>query len=643
MEYWEFLLQKEGDQAWLPLEASEVEILEGRYRLMVHTSQLGVPVNIRISQKLTTATGRRVLKRRGTTNQNGLMVIMPFTWLREGIWEIHCAVATEAESCQSPEPCDSDAGDLTQQYAVQLHILSQESTPEDDWITDPWTNESLPADTSWEGLSEASLAIAFESIDQALAETVGDQDAQAARGLVLSSQYCVELAQSALMARQGALTVVGQVMAAPEMTFPNPAIVALRLIDPQTGQTLTIRQQSVERPCSFAIPISLPTGLTTRLLLGEVALVTPQTQVLAVQRFTVTVDLSSLIDAIANQAEDFDDFDIVFPDAEPGEPEDETSLVFNPVPPPRAVPILLPREGETLPPKIYYPSPHEITAHEPALPPLRRSARIQPIQPGPASESEADAATDDPATKDPSTPNTPQLPAFALKPPRAKAPPRQARPETVEVPPIQDSPAPEPDAFQNLNLQERFWLRLNALAVENHQAALERQVALQSEMNVAAAASPDIEPTAPAEPFASEVVVYEEDEDALEAASTPSEPEGNAQADPVSPPTPIIDLSAGELVAGSPLPLTLRVPIHFNRIYLKLWITDPQTRTLADPPRQLMHLSPDGYGNLSTAVQLTVPEGCLEAQIEAISVDMVTHQESYKASIRRPVVPADVK
>jgi hypothetical protein len=32
-EDWAFLLQQEGDRAWLPLESPDVEVLEGRYRL----------------------------------------------------------------------------------------------------------------------------------------------------------------------------------------------------------------------------------------------------------------------------------------------------------------------------------------------------------------------------------------------------------------------------------------------------------------------------------------------------------------------------------------------------------------------------------------------------------------------------------
>ncbi|HEY9762602.1 MAG TPA: hypothetical protein V6D07_08760, partial [Trichocoleus sp.] len=108
------------------------------------------------------------------------------------------------------------------------------------------------------------------------------------------------------------------------------------------------------------------------------------------------------------------------------------------------------------------------------------------------------------------------------------------------------------------------------------------------------------------------------------------------------PPTPLLELPEGELTAGERVSVTLRVPFHPNRLYLKIWITDPQTRTLADEPRQVTHLIPDGHGNLEGALQLTVPFGCLEAWFEAISVDMVTQQESYKAITSRSVIPEEV-
>jgi hypothetical protein len=103
---------------------------------------------------------------------------------------------------------------------------------------------------------------------------------------------------------------------------------------------------------------------------------------------------------------------------------------------------------------------------------------------------------------------------------------------------------------------------------------------------------------------------------------------------------PNLELPEGDLTAGEPVVATLRVPFHLNRLYIKVWITDPQTRTLADEPRQLLNLLPNGQGQLEGSLQLTVPLGCLEAWFEAIAIDMVTQQESYKTSVSRAITPA---
>ena len=49
MKKLEFLLQKEGDRAWLPLETPDVEILEGRYRVVARVPHPNTDIEIRVS------------------------------------------------------------------------------------------------------------------------------------------------------------------------------------------------------------------------------------------------------------------------------------------------------------------------------------------------------------------------------------------------------------------------------------------------------------------------------------------------------------------------------------------------------------------------------------------------------------------
>ena len=92
MRYWEFLIQQEGDQTWLPLETRQVEILEGRYRMAAHTSYDDTSVEVRVSQLLLDEMPprRRVRKRKSLTNDSGLLAIFPFMQLSPGRWEIDC-------------------------------------------------------------------------------------------------------------------------------------------------------------------------------------------------------------------------------------------------------------------------------------------------------------------------------------------------------------------------------------------------------------------------------------------------------------------------------------------------------------------------------------------------------------------------
>jgi hypothetical protein len=93
MEYWEFLLQKEGDRSWLPLKTPRSKIKEGRYRVAAHSNRPNTDVEIRLTHQ---EIGKGMQQRRSATrshrtNAEGLMVVLPFTYLKPGIWELRCS------------------------------------------------------------------------------------------------------------------------------------------------------------------------------------------------------------------------------------------------------------------------------------------------------------------------------------------------------------------------------------------------------------------------------------------------------------------------------------------------------------------------------------------------------------------------
>ncbi|HIK44171.1 MAG TPA: hypothetical protein IGR64_04705 [Leptolyngbyaceae cyanobacterium M65_K2018_010] len=738
MEYWEFLLQQEGDQSWLPLDTAQVEILEGRYRIMAHTSQTNIPVQVQISQRLLDQDPpkRRTLRRHGQTNEEGLMVVMPFTRLGAGTWDIHClGPAPEAATGPVPQPAWA--------YSIQLQVLPVGSGEEEGWFADEGLAQSETlseavgdraagagsppieeARAAWSHLDLSQLGAALDRV-----QTSPDRGGQA-------SVYRLSLNQTALSGQEGDLVgLSGQVTGVVEGESCADMALVVRLIDPQTAQVVTLQPFSLGAstlPAHFNGSLSIPGELSTRLLLGELALVSlalETVNVLALQRFTVTVDLAALFDAIANRAETEADLDRDFlgeaeeeglaaaADLDAGaDPRAEAwAQVTLPSGPPRVVPMMtLPRSGFNLPPKIYYPSPHEAQAHRPTLPPLSttgpspgrpdlpfadgmptdgtpgdgatgdqpprdEATEVAPPRRGdpfppllstpprrPKPKPEEPEAAPEPALEAPAQPPDPHHPPLSLPPLARPASPAEdtatagagspsptlagaAKPRRSSPKPIALLPSHEAMGFRDLKLQDRFWSRLNDLAVTLQQEALQRRAeeaaaAARSWAEAQAAATAVEEIPAEPIPFAGEVVIYEDEDETLGSWPPPPKAVGDedAAAEVIAPPVPLIELPGGELVAGESVLVTLRVPFHPNRLYIKVWITDPQTRSLVDEPRQVMHLSPNGHGQLEGTIQLTVPLGCLEAQFEAIAVDMVNQQESYKATVHSPITPAGV-
>ncbi|HIK42045.1 hypothetical protein [Thermoleptolyngbya sp. M55_K2018_002] len=156
MAFWEFLIQQEGDRSWLPLESPDVEVLEGRYRVVARSSRMNTPVEISIIQTITTEhpPRRRVQKRMGQTNPDGLLVVLPFTRLEPGAWELRCV------------------GDLMSDlmgegwgYGVKLQVLSHETDADGD-------DDLLPED--W----HSHVAVTDQAVEQATADKTADRAAE---------------------------------------------------------------------------------------------------------------------------------------------------------------------------------------------------------------------------------------------------------------------------------------------------------------------------------------------------------------------------------------------------------------------------------------------------------------------------------
>ncbi|MBW3586671.1 MAG: hypothetical protein KY448_12770, partial [Cyanobacteria bacterium 0813] len=226
-------------------------------------------------------------------------------------------------------------------------------------------------------------------------------------------------------------------------------------------------------------------------------------------------------------------------------------------------------------------------------------------------------------------------------------------------------PAPTKQAFQTLNVQNRFWSRLSSLASTGESPEWLKATTLSPTPKAAANRSDEIavvEESSPTQqqpetsetisdakstsPEAREFVVFDE----------PPQPKQVAQktatvAAEVTPPTPyvlpedelvpmpILELPRAEILAGQAVKVQVQLPELMPRIYVKVWVFDRQTYLILDGPRWITEFKAHGLGKVRASVELEIPYGCMEVEFEAIAVEMQTQRESHKVSVHRQVLP----
>ena len=734
MAYWEFLLQKEGDRDWLPLETAHVEISEGRYRIIAHTSYCETPVEIYLSQLLTDQVPpqRKTRKRTGRTTANGLMVVIPYTHLTAGSWTVKCMAASES----------ADSSDRWE-YGVQLQVLGIEPGLDywDSDLEESAPSESIPAGkpsikrsqpqlpqlTHQTAASPESETITSQSSSQipsaddailqqsdpvstvedsnrtpqavSEASTVPPLDAAPIQDLPLRLQLqhqAIVAQQQTVLSLQGQVTTFSQVEG-----LPSEGTLWVQLRDPGTGLVVHRESRSLSLdsiPSRFNCPVCLPENTTSRLLVGELSLwsvLTPP-QVLAIQGFTVTLNLDALLEAVANQGEHstettFEDLATGASAPENSEAEDTaadtpqaTAQISSPLAH-REIPfrrIYLPSTGLTLPPVIYRPVDSKGMG-EPSLPLLSNRASRQraatdsvtarlakplslpPI--GNPSRSPRSRQAANPQ-EEPSAPSL-ELPPLGLSNPSLpdSDTPFDTADSAVffaeEEPTQREEPTQETPAktFQP-DFQGRFWSRLSALAHEAQRAAADLKAQMEaagvegfsSEPTIDYASEPATDDLSNTAAFNHEVVIYDSstkgivpsdlaDADFIrEAQRSESLNNEEQNQDAGAIPVPQLSLPEGELIAGTSLPITVRLPLYPRRLAVKVWVTDIQSRSLADRPRWLMNWTSTDNGEQTALLNLQVPRGSLEAQFEAIAIDLTSQRESYKTTLVRAIVPPNL-
>ena len=826
MEHWEFLLQKEGDRSWLPLDSPDVEILEGRYRIVARSSNVNAIIDTRIAHLATAEVPpkRRVQKRSCRTNHDGLMVVIPFTHLEPGQWELSC----------SPTDLMTDLMAGAQPYALKLQVVARE--PEEDWEPDwtplrtasentasetitlppfaddgvalasessmqstvPLTSEvkqasaidtqefaSPAADTALsdgtsaqpnvlppdvaailaasmdrlfqvaEQMSERLVDDVLQDFDLAtIADTpvpanavdspndvtsaatiaantsgnhsneagVIDQSLPSGYTLAAHETFRLTLDQAAFVATRGdVITLSGQIAISPappiedadqtlSRAIPSPNVdagspwdrdsaisltgatareIQLCLRDPQSLQVLVSDRQRLSSPSfpyAFTFSFSLPETFATHLVLGEVLLCGMLLEqadapiALLTQSFSITVDpnvlvgeLTKLHEALAMDVDEEERIDLPLELSarlkEQATPSLDLSFLSATVvePPAEQTPRFASLSGHPLPPQLYQPSPEQLRSKALDLPAFTLTTEVlsplshEPTLPEAATSNQSSSdsiAVDEavPLTGASEAALIPTNPLTAAPEPEQASsteplPPRASTEVNADSPgsPSLALPSPTHMAFQSLKLQDRFLTRLASLATDTELSAM-----LKANLEPGSTfAAPTVPFDAAARSLAEEIVV--DDEEPPQKERRRAQPTSTSEQRPLDEPPsalvlpaddpvpmPHLDVTTGELIAGKPTNIRVKLPSLLPRIYVKLWVTDRQTRSLLDGPRWLVDFLPNGLGALETMMPLTVPFGSVELRFEAIAVEMHTQRESHKVTIDRVVVPPDL-
>jgi len=350
MEHWQFLIQKQGDRSWHTLESPNLEILEGRYRVLARSNRPHIDIEVRVIHSSTQEVPiqRRVQKRSRRTNNEGLIAVIPFTHMKPGIWELRCsgdlmsdilgkswqhsikiqvlpqsAVLSDVKRLDDFEHHLSPRNSLSTtpaQTSSTIHntitvkaesVMTTQSKPlssqkEDAIIDAPITPVWVKGDTA-EQILQNLLELALptsesllhdESIEQIPAE-------QPPPALLLT------LEQETYVARWGeTLCLNGRVELKQELVSETSdlesvcaAFVQIEMRSPQKSEILTqVRQPIPEKilPCTITSQIEIPLKCESKLILADISLYGAlagigEVTLLASQSFTITADVTELL------------------------------------------------------------------------------------------------------------------------------------------------------------------------------------------------------------------------------------------------------------------------------------------------------------------------------------------------------------
>jgi hypothetical protein len=102
MTYWEFLIQREDDRSWKTLTSPNLQIVEGKYRIIANTSAIDATVRTQVFYHTESEPPQLSQSRSQSISPEGVLVVLPFTHLQAGMWHFKCnvGISENNEFCQ---------------------------------------------------------------------------------------------------------------------------------------------------------------------------------------------------------------------------------------------------------------------------------------------------------------------------------------------------------------------------------------------------------------------------------------------------------------------------------------------------------------------------------------------------------------
>ncbi len=261
MEYYSFLLQKEGGKDWLDLSQPIVEIKEGKYRLIAQCPQANVEVMVSMIREFEEngEVIRRVKKRLRPTNEEGMLVICSFTDFKPGMWQI--SLANELDKTEAN---------------LKLIIWAKEVETSDLMPNKIWNQDISSQDLNTENLSQensSSFVLTEEKREQNLTEDNNISIANGENPIDLGLRLILEK-DSFIRCNDEPILVSGEIDSwyhVCNKIFQGTIYYQLR--DPETGETIIEEKQDISPqnlPVIFHRNLDLPSTCNSYLILGEV-------------------------------------------------------------------------------------------------------------------------------------------------------------------------------------------------------------------------------------------------------------------------------------------------------------------------------------------------------------------------------------